>query len=163
MNKTEPLTLAKALSVKNRLAGRLAQTRGNIETYNSVLAGQREGDGASVVNARAEFERYLKLQDALIAVKAAIQQANISIYADVLRLGEIKSLIQMLSGLNTRHGSEPAYNGAEYRYVAELQKPEVLETIRKLEAEIDTIQDKINQYNAATRIELPSEVLDLAR
>jgi hypothetical protein len=29
----ELLTLAKALSVKNRLAGRLAQARENIETY----------------------------------------------------------------------------------------------------------------------------------
>jgi len=159
----ESLTLAKALAVKNRLAGRLAQARGNIETYNSVLAGQREGDDAGVVDVRAEFDRMLMLQDALVAVKAAIQRANIEIYAEVLRLGEIKSLIQMLNGLNTRHGSEPGYNGVEFRYVAELRKPEVLELIREREAEIDAIQDRINQYNAATRIELPAGVLDLAR
>ncbi len=42
MANLELLTLAKALSVKNRLAGRLAQARENIETYNSVLAGQRD-------------------------------------------------------------------------------------------------------------------------
>ena len=163
MAEIESLTLAKALSVKNRLAGRLAQARGNIETYNSVLAGQREGNGAGVVDVRAEFDRMQKLQDALVAVKAAIQRANIEIYAEILRLGEIKSLIQMLNGLNTRHGAEPGYNGVEYHYVAELGKPEVLELIRQREAEIDAIQDRINQYNAATRIELRSEVLDLAR
>lgn len=163
MAANESLTLAKALAVKNRLAGRLAQARGNIETYNSVLAGQREGDDAGVVDVRAEFDRMLMLQDALVAVKAAIQRANIEIYAEVLRLGEIKSLIQMLNGLNTRHGSEPGYNGVEFRYVAELRKPEVLELIREREAEIDAIQDRINQYNAATRIELPAGVLDLAR
>jgi hypothetical protein len=33
MANLELLTLAKALSVKNRLAGRLAQARENIETY----------------------------------------------------------------------------------------------------------------------------------
>jgi len=38
MANLELLTLAKALSVKNRLAGRLAQARENIETYNSVRA-----------------------------------------------------------------------------------------------------------------------------
>lgn len=160
---TESLTLAKALSVKNRLAGRLAQARANVETYNSVLAGQREGNGAGTVDVRAEFDRLLKIQDALVAVKAAIQRANIDIYAEILRLGEVKSLIQMLNGLNTKHGSEPGYNGVEFHYVAELRKPEVLEQIRQREAEIDAIQDRINQHNAATRIELPSEVLDLAR
>jgi len=160
---TETLTLAKALSVKNRLAGRLAQASANIQTYNSVLAGQREGDGAGTVDVRAEFDRMLKLQDALVAVKAAIQRANIEIYAEILRLGEIKSLIQMLNTLNTRDGVEPGFGGVEYHYVAELRKPEILDLIRAREAEIDAIQDRINQYNAATRIELRSEVLDLAR
>ncbi len=45
MSKPETLSLAKALSVKNRLAGRLSQSRSNIETYNSVLAGQRDDEG----------------------------------------------------------------------------------------------------------------------
>ena len=163
MAETETLTLAKALSVKNRLAGRLAQASANIQTYNSVLAGQREGDGTGTVDVRAEFDRMLKLQDALVAVKAAIQRANIEIYAEILRLGEIKSLIQMLNTLNTRDGVEPGFGGVEYHYVAELRKPEILDLIRAREAEIDAIQDRINQYNAATRIELRSEVLDLAR
>ena len=47
-------TLAKALAVKNRLAGRLAQARTNIETYNSVLAGQRDEEGRATVDVRAE-------------------------------------------------------------------------------------------------------------
>jgi len=49
MANLELLTLAKALSVKNRLAGRLAQARENIETYNSVLAGQRDDYGKATV------------------------------------------------------------------------------------------------------------------
>ncbi len=156
----EGLTLAKALSVKNRLAGRLAQARNNVETYNSVLEGQRQPGGVDV---RAELERFGKLQDALITVKAAIQRANVPVYEDILRLGEIKSRLQMLNGLDTKHGSEPSFNGLEFRYDATIQKPEVLHMIRALEAEIDTTQDRINQHNAATRIELPSEVLDLSR
>jgi hypothetical protein len=69
----------------------------------------------------------------------------------------------MLSGLNTKHGTEPGFNGVEYRYSATITKPEVLEMVRRLEAEIDRLQDKLNQYNAMTRVEVPQAVLDLAR
>ena len=160
---TEAVTLAKALSVKNRLAGRLAQARTNIETYNSVLAGQRDDEGRSAVDVRAEYERLLMLQEGLVAVKAAIQRANAAVYEDVLRLGEKKAQVQMLNGLDTKHGSEPGFNGVEYRYTATIAKPEALEMIRRLEEEIDRLQDGLNQYNASTRVELPRAVLDLAR
>lgn len=163
LHNAEAVTLAKALSVKNRLAGRLSQTRSNIETYNSVLSGQRDDEGRATVDVRAEYERLLSLQEGLVAVKAAIQQANAAIYEDVLRLGEKKALVQMLAGLNTKHGSEPGFNGVEYRYTATILKPEALEMIRRLEAEIDKLQDKLNQYNASTRTELTQAVLDLAR
>src|SRR5437899_1429931 len=92
----ETITLAKALSVKNRLAGRLAQARTNIETYNSIPAGQRDAGAGATVDVRAEYERLLSLQESLVAVKAAIQRGNAPVYEDVLRLGEKKALVQML-------------------------------------------------------------------
>jgi hypothetical protein len=163
MPHNETLTLARALSVKNRLAGRLAQARNTIETYNSVLAGQRDEDGRATVDVRAEYERLLMLQEAIVAVKAAIQRANAAIYEDVLRLAEKKALTQMLNGLNTKHGSEPGFNGVEYRYSAAILKPEALEMVRRLESEIDRLQDRLNQYNATTTVEVPGAALDLAR
>ena len=162
MANLELLTLSKALSIKNRLAGRLSQARANIEAYNSVLAGQKEGLVQATVDVRAEYARFRKLQDGLIALKAAIQRANLPIYEDVLQLGELKGVIQFLNGLNTKHGTEPGYNAVEFRYVAEIKKPEALEMVRKLEAEIDAIQDKLNQFNASTRVEIPGWILDLA-
>ena len=161
MATTESLSLARALAVKNRLAGRLAQARANIETYNSVLIGQRLAQGT--VDVQAEFDRFRALQEALIAVKSGIQRANAPIAEAILRLGELKSLVQMLNGLNTKHGTEPGYNGAEFQYDAVLRKSDVLEQVRRLEAEIDTTQERINTHNAATRIELPTSLLDLAR
>ena len=163
LHNTEAVTLAKALSVKNRLAGRLSQARTNIETYNSVLAGQRDDEGRATVDVRAEYERLRMLQEAIVTVKVAIQRANIAVYEDVLRLAERKALVQLLTNLNTKHGSEPGFNGVEYRYAATITKPEALEMVRRLEAEIDTLQDKLNQYNAATTVEVPTAMLDLAR
>lgn len=161
--KTESVTLAKALSVKNRLAGRLSQARSNIEAYNSVTAGQRDDDAGATVDVRAEYERLLGLQEGLIAVKAAIHRANAPVYEDVLRLAEKKALVQMLGGLNTKHGTEPGYAGVEFRYSATIRKPEVLEMVRRLEAEIDKIQDKLNHFNATATVEVPEAFLDLAR
>ncbi len=158
----ESVTLAKALSIKNRLAGRLAQAKSNVETYNSVLAGQKEA-GFSTVDVRAEFERYQILQEAMVVVKAAIQRANQPIYPDVLRLAEKKALLQMLTGLNTKQGTEPGYAGVEYRYLATIAKPEVLEIARKVESEIDKLQDLLTQFNASTSVEIARAVLDLAR
>ena len=158
----ENVTLAKALSIKNRLVGRLAQARLNVETYNSVLVGQKE-EGASTVDVRAEYARFLALQEGLAVVKAAIQRSNVPIYEDVLRLAEKKALLQVLNGLNTKQGTEPGYGGIEYRYAATIQKPEVLEIVRRIEAEVDAIQDKLTQFNASTTVEIARAVLDLAR
>ena len=160
---TESVTLAKALSIKNRLAGRLVQAKTTIDAYNSVEAGQGAAQAGPGVDVRAELARYLAIQEGLIAVKAAIQRANAAIYDEVLRLGEKKALIQLFTGLNTKQGREPGYNGVEYQYVATITKPEALEMVRRLEGEADAIQDRLNQHNASTRVELPTAVLDLAR
>ena len=159
---SENVTLAKALAVKNRLAGRLAQAKTNVETYNSVLVGQKD-EANSAVDVRAEYARFLTLQEGLVAVKAAIQAANIPIYEDVLRIAEKKALLQLLGGLNTKQGTEPGYGGIEYRYAATIPKPEVLEIVRRAEAEIDAIQDKLTQFNASTTVAIARAVLDLAR
>ena len=115
------------------------------------------------IDVRGEYDHYRKLQDGLIVVKSSIQRANQPIYEDVLQLAELKTVIQMLAGLNTKHGTEPGFNGMEYRWTAAFRKPEALEMIRKLETEIDVIQDKINEFNVSTRIEVPAWILDLAR
>jgi hypothetical protein len=51
----------------------------------------------------------------------------------------------------------------EFLYSATLRKPEVLEMVRRLEAEIDRLQDKLNHFNATATAEIPEAVLDLAR
>jgi hypothetical protein len=155
----ETISLDKALSVKNRLAGRLAQARSNVETYNCVVAGQRD----ATVDVRAEYDRLTRLQEAVVTVKAAIQRSNGPIVEDVYRLGEAKALMQMLGGLNTKQGPEPSFHGVTYDYASTFLKPEVLESVRRLEGRVDDIQDRINHHNATTRIELPTSVLDLAR
>ena len=157
---TERITLAKALAVKNRLAGRLVQAQGTIEASNSVLVGQRP----TTVDVRAELARFEAIQAGIVAVKAAIQRANLPIFDRVVELAEVKTRTKLIAGLSTKHGAEPnAYGGGEYVYDAAIQQPEALDLVRRLEARADAIQDELNQFNAATTVEVATGVLDLAR
>ncbi len=160
MSNTETLTLAKALAVKNRLAGRLAQAKNNIQQFNCVQVGQRAEGSLDV---RAEFQRYIDLQRALVAVKTAIQHANTAIFTEILQLAELKSTSKMLSELDTKQGKEASYHGTEMEYDSVFKKPEVMRMIRELEGQVDTLQDRLNQHNAANRIEIDAAILDLAR
>ena len=103
------------------------------------------------------------LQEGLVVVKAAIQRANVPIYEDVLRLAEKKALIQMLNGLNTKQGTEPGYGGSRVPLLGHDPQARGPGDGPRLEAEIDKIQDKLNQFNATTTVEISQEVLDLAR
>ena len=62
------ITLAKALKVKNRLAGRLAKVQADIQAYNSVPEGQ-----ADQVNVPALMQTREELVGALVRLKTAIQ------------------------------------------------------------------------------------------
>lgn len=157
---TESVTLAKALSLKNRLAGRLAKAKSTFQESNCVPKGQRvEGS----VDVRAIYARYLELQDALVVVKAAIQRANVPVFETILAVGELKDRLSVLNSLNTKHGSEAGYNGVVFDYDAVYRAPEVARMIAEIESEVDRLQDRLAEFNATTRVELPASALSLAR
>jgi hypothetical protein len=93
------ITLAKALKIKNRLAGRLAKAQADIQAYNSVPQGQ-----ADQVNVPALMQARAELVGALVGLKAAINDANREAQRDIYDLAEKKATAQFLAGVNTRHG-----------------------------------------------------------
>ena len=97
------ITLAKALKVKNRLAGRLAKAQADIQAFNSVPEGQ-----ADQVNVPALMQAREELVGALVGLKAAINEANREAQRDIYDLAEKKATAQFLAGVNTRHGPQPA-------------------------------------------------------
>src|SRR5438477_10351097 len=118
----QEITLAKALKVKNRLAGRLAKVQADIQAYNSVPEGQAEQ-----VNVPALVKAREELVEALVGLKTAINEANREVQRDIYLLAEKKATAQFLAGLNTRHGSQPAAypSTTEVHYVAALKKADV--------------------------------------
>ena len=153
------ITLAKALKVKNRLAGRLAKAQADIQAFNSVPAGQ-----ADQVNVPALMQTRAELVGALVALKTAINDANREAQRDIYLLAEKKATAQFLAGVNTRHGPQPAVypSTTEVSYVAALKKADVDGLVARLEKEIDQLQDKLDQFNHVRRIEVDGRILELA-
>ena len=153
------LTLAKALKIKNRLAGRLAKVQADIQAFNSVPAGQ-----ADQVNVPALMQSHAELVGALVALKAAINDANREAQRDIYDLAEKKATAQFLAGVNTRHGPlPPVYpSTVEVVYVAALKKADVDALVVRLENEIDQLQDKLDQFNHVHKIEVDGRILELA-
>ena len=159
MKKTEVgLSLSKALKVKNRLAGRLAKVNTTIVSYNCTVDGRRgEVDVLELDKQRSA------LSVALVDLKTAIYEANKGIYRAINQLSEKKGDIGFLSGLDTKHGSEPSYQGTIVTYISVIQKQEVDKRVKQLEKEIDDLQDQIDKYNAEPeRIRIDAAILELA-
>jgi uncharacterized protein YukE len=153
------ITLAKALKVKNRLAGRLAKAQADIQAYNSVPQGQ-----ADQVNVPALMQAREELVEALVALKAAVNEANRKVQRDIYDLAEKKATAQFLAGVNTRHGPQPAVypNTTEVSYVAALKKADVDALVARLEKDIDRLQDRLDQFNHVHKVEVDSRTLELA-
>jgi hypothetical protein len=153
------ITLAKALKVKNRVAGRLAKVQADIQTFNSVPQGQ-----ADQVNVPALVQTRAELVGALVALKTAINDANREAQRDIYDLAEKKATAQFLAGVNTRHGPQPPVypSTTEVVYVAALKKADVDGLVANLEKEIDQLQDRLDQYNHDHRIEVDGRILELA-
>jgi DNA repair exonuclease SbcCD ATPase subunit len=155
----QAITLAKALKVKNRLAGRLAKVQTDIETYNSVLEGQ-----ADQVNVLVLVKTREELVDGLVTIKTAISEANREIQRAIYDLAEKKASVQFLNGINTRHCAQPAvYPGQpDHKYVATLKKADVDAQVQRLEKEIDALQDQIDSFNHAHTVAVDGRILELA-
>ena len=152
------ITLAKALKLKNRLAGRLTKVQEDIATYNSVL--EEQVDKFNVVNALKEREQ---IQESLIDVKTAIIKANAPIQGMLIRHGELRSKIDWLKYIPIRDGVERhGYQNTEVTYVACLKKQQLDEEIKNLEKQIDGIQDEVDAFNHTTKVEVTQETLNLA-
>jgi hypothetical protein len=153
------ITLAKALKLKNRLTGRLAKVQGDIQTFNSVPQGQ-----VGQVDIPALMANRAELVEALVSLKAAINDANRPVQRDIYDLAEKKSTAEFLAGVCTRHGPQPPVypSTVEVTYVAALKKADIDAQVAQLEKEIDQLQDKLDQFNHDQKITVDGRLLVLA-
>jgi hypothetical protein len=153
-----PITLAKALKLKNRLAGRVTKLTTDIQTYNSVQ------DGAERLDVHAKFEERAALVRRLVDLKLAIAQANAPIQRPIFELAEMKAEVALLTGLNTKHGTflEGYPTAGQVTYVAGFRKADVDRLVEALERRIDALQDRLDAFNNTTTVGVDRATVEAA-
>lgn len=142
------ITLAKALKLKNRVAGKIAKVTQTVQLYNSTQ------QTAEQIDVRAAYTERADLVRRLTELKFAIARANTAIQRDIFELAELKAEIALLASLNTKHGTvlEGYPTAGQVTYVAQFRKTEVDSLTNALETRIDALQDKLDTFNAQTLI-----------
>ena len=141
------MKLAKALKLKNQLAGEVAELK-ELLTKQNVRSSKQKFDYEN----REVLARLRARIEELVKVKAALGAANAEVYDKIFRLAELKGLVKTLTGLDTKTGvfheggrfGEPGY---EVEYVAQLGKVDVDKLVAELNEEIQALQDALDEFN----------------
>ncbi len=141
------MKLAKALKLKNQLAGEVAQLKELLGKQN-VRSSKQKFD----YDNREVLTRLRAKLDELVRVKAGLAVANAEIYAKIFRLAEFKGLVATLTALETKSGvfhEGRGFGEANYEveYVAQLGKVDVDKLVAELQNEIQTLQDALDEFN----------------
>lgn len=148
------MKLAKALKLKNQLAGELTELKALLANQNVRSSKQKFDYDNHELLARLRAK-----MDELVKVKAAIGAANAEVYDKIFRLAELKGLVTSLRGLDTKAGlvHEPhVYQPATYdvEYVAQIGKVEQDKIIAELNAEIQSLQDALDEFNFSHSVDV---------
>ena len=155
------LNLAQALKHKNRLAGEIARGREIVQRENS-----RKESQAVRADVRVVFEQSVARSRELAAFKGAVAAANAGvvagdhgIYGKLNLQAELRGLIAFVKGLNTKEGEVLERVGFLSRdeasrtvYVATITRDEVDRLVATYHAEVEQLQDEIDEFNAVTRL-----------
>jgi len=148
------MKIAKALKLKNQLAGEVAQLKELLTKQNSRSSKQKfDYDNREVLTRlRAKLAE-------LVKVKAAVAAANAEIYDQIFRLAELKGLVTTLNGLDTKagvfhEGRRFGDVGYEIEYVAQIGKVDVDKLVAELNAEIQSLQDALDEFNFTRSVNL---------
>ena len=140
------MKLAKALKQKNLLAGEIAQLKTILAAQNSRSARQPFD-----YDTRNVLTQLRAKTDELVALKARLAAANSDAYAQIFRLAELKGLVASLKALPTKEGvyveSLDYTQKTEVTYVAQIKRAEADALVETFQAEIQSIQDALDEFN----------------
>jgi len=148
------ITLARALKLKNRLAGRLAKLDSDFENYNSLPTGTDRPD------LKILYAERNRLVTQLIALKVALNTVNQPMQRTIFELGEAKSLVALLTKTSTKHGKVVEhYHDNPIEYTAQFRKGDIDREVRRLEVVIDRLQEQLDAFNYRTGLGIDADAL----
>lgn len=144
------MKLNKALKLKKKIAGEIANLKSSIQTKNSYIDGTIKVENYDVNKIYLELLR--KIED-LTSLKYAINEANREIQSKIYLIGEYKGLINFWQGVTVHEGTFPNnYGGQPTTYVAQIDEKTRDNMVKEFQTQIDSIQDEIDVFNYTTEI-----------
>jgi len=155
------VTIAKALKIKNRVAEKLRKAEKEFMRVNSYRV------DLGVDNPPEEvWDKLVSLRSDLWHLKSAIAKANAPVQDAIFEMAEIKAEISYLGGLTTTNGkvavntnryagfSEDSDSDKFVEYKAYFNRKEVEERVEDLQADLDTLQERLDHFNNTTKIDV---------
>lgn len=144
------IRLAKALRIKNKLAGEIAELGRRLQGYNSY----RE-ENVPPFKADDVWAERQALVIKLTNLKAKISAANVPIQWAIFKLAELKSAVALVKEISTKAGVTSDPYGDDNTYVVKVQwdAVKVAAIVKGTSAQIEEMQDLIEAHNASITIE----------
>ena len=147
------ITLAKALSLKNTLAGEVSKFAAVLASRSSYEEGRRTATDEKTVN--ETYIEYLAKVANLTELKVAIRLGNIPITKQLVELEETKSLLTQTAVLafderwDAHYGSEK-----EVHRLPNFDQKAIADSVKTLQNRIEVLQDEITAFNHTNKIEI---------
>ena len=141
------MNLKQALKRKNRLVGLIAEEYKKVSQYNSV-----DDMNSRPYAVKESLDNWLKLSDELVELKCKIQLANNNVNDKIFRLSELKTQVKLLKALDCTSGKYYSRwsEDVPLNKVAEIGIVERDAMVKNMEAQIETIQDSLDEWNHQT-------------
>ena len=153
------VTIAKALKIKNRVAEKLRKAEKEFMRVNSYRVDLGVDNPPDEV-----WDKLLSLRSDLWHLKSAIAKANAPVQDAIFEMAEIKAEISYLGGLSTANGKvavstnryslDDSDSDKFIEYKAYFTRKEVEERVEDLQADLDTLQERLDHFNNTTKIDV---------
>ena len=143
------MNLARALKLKNRLTQKINELQREVQVENSDRS-----DAERKIDVENSMKELTETTEKLIKLKIAVFVATTPMRETILRLGELKSRILFLKGINVTEGKNWDYSEKETEYSVVYDKIYVKEQVSFCENLIDDLQEQLDKFNHDTQIEI---------
>ena len=143
------MKLAKALKLKNKKLKEYKSTLMKVIHHNSY-----DVDNKPIYDSTNLYNEAVELLKDYLELKTAIHTCSEPIRFKIFQLGELKSLLNTLNGLDTKSGvHKEGYREVTLRtYEASITEEEKNDKVKTIENSIELIQDEIDTFNATTEL-----------
>ena len=143
------MKLAKALKLKNKKLKEYKSTLMKVIQNNSY-----DVDNKPIYDSTNLYNESVELLKDYLELKTAIHTSSQPIRFKIFQLGEVKSLLNVINGLDTKSGVyKEGYREITLRtYESSITEEEKNTKVKNLENTIELLQDEIDTFNATTEL-----------